>query len=115
VDQLAAWPGFARADRGLSRRSWIDSGRDVRWAAARRGGGRFRARRRWAVVRFGGGEGKAASPSPQRAASRCSGGYQQARFVVQASCPYSGVMVGPTCSLHHTGWWAQESNEKAEK
>ena len=42
-------------------------------SAARRGRGRFRARRWWVVVRFGGGNGRGASPSPPRAANRCSG------------------------------------------
>jgi hypothetical protein len=78
----------------------------VRSAAARKGGGRFRARRWRVVVSFGGGrEGR----RPLRRSARRTAA-PVARFVSL----FSGVMVGPTWSLHLTGWWTQETIDTAE-
>jgi hypothetical protein len=71
-----------------------------------REGGRFRARRWWVVVSFGGGrEGRR---HLRRSARRTAA--PVARFVSL----FSGVMVGPTWSLHLTGWWTQETIDTAE-
>jgi hypothetical protein len=71
-----------------------------------REGGRFRARRWWVVVSFGGGrEGRR---HLRRSARRTAA--PVARFVSL----FSGVMVGPTWSLHLTGWWDKETIDTAE-